>query len=51
MDMTMKKKRQTEARQAAPRGPLPELPKALLDQLVKGPMSSAEVQRRTMPAA
>nr|WP_175672659.1 IS256 family transposase [Burkholderia ambifaria] len=40
----MKKKRQTVARQAAARGPLPELPKELLDQLVKGPMSPAEVQ-------
>jgi hypothetical protein len=36
MDMPMKKKRQTVARQAAARGPLPELPKELLDQLVKG---------------
>jgi len=44
MDMPMKKKRQTVARQAAVRGPLPELPKELLDQLVKGPMSPAEVQ-------
>ena len=42
MDMPMKKKRQT-ARQAAA-GPLPELPKELLDQLVKGPMTPAEVQ-------
>lgn len=40
----MKKKRQTVARQAASRGPLPELPKELLDQLVKGPMTPAEVQ-------
>ncbi len=44
MDMPMKKKRQTVARQAAARGPLPELPKELLDQLVKGPMTLAEVQ-------
>lgn len=44
MDMPMKKKRQTVARQAASRGPLPELPKELLDQLVKGPMTPAEVQ-------
>ncbi|MGU7844105.1 hypothetical protein ACV22V_32195 [Burkholderia sp. AW33-5] len=36
----MKKKRQTVARQAAARGPLPELPKELLDQLVKGPMGT-----------
>ncbi|WP_370540047.1 IS256 family transposase [Burkholderia cenocepacia] len=42
--MPMKRKRQTVARQAAARGPLPELPKELLDQLVKGPMSPAEVQ-------
>ncbi|MBY4766723.1 IS256 family transposase [Burkholderia ambifaria] len=40
----MKKKRQTVARRAAARGPLPELPKELLDQLVKGPMSPAKVQ-------
>lgn len=40
----MKKKRQTVARQAAARGPLPELPKELLDQLVKGPMTPTEVQ-------
>jgi transposase-like protein len=44
MDMPMKKKRQTVARQAAARGPLPKLPKELLDQLVKGPMTPAEVQ-------
>ena len=44
MDMPMKKKRQTVASQAAARGPLPELPKELLDQLVKGPMTPAEVQ-------
>ncbi|KUZ75926.1 transposase [Burkholderia ubonensis] len=44
MDMSMKKKRQTVARQAAARGPLPELPKELLDQLVKGPMTPTEVQ-------
>ncbi|WP_374956849.1 IS256 family transposase [Burkholderia cenocepacia] len=42
--MPMKKKRQTIARQAAARGPLPELPKELLDQLVKGPMTPTEVQ-------
>lgn len=40
----MKKKRQTVARQAAARGALPELPKELLDRLVKGPMSPSEVQ-------
>ncbi|TDY26116.1 transposase-like protein [Paraburkholderia sp. BL6665CI2N2] len=43
MDMPMKKKR-TVASQAAARGPLPELPEALLDELVKGPMTPAEVQ-------
>ncbi|WP_258193331.1 IS256 family transposase, partial [Paraburkholderia sp. BL25I1N1] len=41
--MPMKKKR-TVASQAAARGPLPELPEALLDELVKGPMTPAEVQ-------
>ncbi|MDO3516498.1 IS256 family transposase (plasmid) [Ralstonia pseudosolanacearum] len=39
----MKKKR-TLASQAAARGPLPELPKELLDELVKGPMTPGEVQ-------
>nr|WP_244814953.1 IS256 family transposase [Caballeronia sp. Lep1P3] len=39
----MKKKR-TVASQAAARGPLPELPEALLDELVKGPMTPGEVQ-------
>lgn len=43
MDMPMKKKR-TIAAQAAARGPLPELPQELLDELVKGPMSPGEVQ-------
>ncbi|KVW67279.1 transposase [Burkholderia ubonensis] len=43
MGMPMKKRR-TVASQAAARGPLPELPKELLDQLVKGPMTPAEVQ-------
>ncbi len=43
MDMPMKKKR-TVASQAAARGPLPELPTELLDQLVKGPMTPVEVQ-------
>ncbi|WP_375167899.1 IS256 family transposase [Burkholderia sp. EMB26] len=42
--MPMKKKRQTVARQAAARGPLPELPKELLDKLVKGPMTPVEDQ-------
>ncbi|KVV46675.1 transposase, partial [Burkholderia ubonensis] len=44
MGMPMKKKRRTVASQAAALGPLPELPKELLDQLVKGPMTPAEVQ-------
>nr|WP_316884347.1 IS256 family transposase [Ralstonia sp. LMG 32965] len=39
----MKKKR-TLASQAAARGPLPELPKELLDGLVNGPMTPGEVQ-------
>lgn len=43
MDMPMKKRR-TIAAQAAARGPLPELPSALLDELVKGPMSPGQVQ-------
>ncbi|WP_177205074.1 IS256 family transposase [Burkholderia sp. WP9] len=38
------KKRRTVASQAAARGPLPALPEALLDELVKGPMTPAEVQ-------
>jgi len=42
MDMRMKKKR-TIAAQAAARGPLPELPQELLDELVKGPMTPGEV--------
>jgi len=44
MDMLMKKKRQTVVRQAAALGPLPEMPKERLDQLVKGPMTPAELQ-------
>jgi transposase-like protein len=43
MDMPMKKKR-TAASQAAARGPLPAVPKELLDELVKGPMTPSEVQ-------
>ncbi|MEJ6666542.1 MAG: transposase, partial [Alcaligenes aquatilis] len=38
------KKRRTIAAQAAAHGPLPELPSALLDELVKGPMSPGQVQ-------
>jgi len=44
MDMPIMKKRRTVASQAAARGPLPALPEALLDELVKGPMTPAEVQ-------
>jgi putative transposase len=43
MDMPMKKKR-TVAAQAAARGPLPDLPEALLDELIKGPMTPSQVQ-------
>ncbi len=43
MDMPMKKKR-TIAAQAAARGPLPELPPELFDELLKGPMTPGEVQ-------
>ncbi len=46
--MPMKKKRQTVARQALARELLPELPKELLDQLVKGSMPPAEVQDRML---
>ncbi|WP_407945897.1 IS256 family transposase [Paraburkholderia metrosideri] len=42
--MPIMKKKRTVASQAAARGPLPELPEALLDELVKGPMTPAEVQ-------
>ncbi len=44
MDMPPMKKKQTVASKAAARGPLPELPKPLLNQLVKGPMTPAEAQ-------
>jgi putative transposase len=44
MDMPIMKKKRTVASQAAARGPLPELPETLLDELVKGPMTPAEVQ-------
>jgi putative transposase len=44
MDMPIMKKKRTVASQAAARGPLPELPEGLLDELVKGPMTSTEVQ-------
>ncbi len=43
MNMPMKRKR-TVASQAAALGPLPALPEGLLDELVKGPMTPAEVQ-------
>jgi len=42
--MDMPSKRRTVAAQAATRGPLPEVPGELLDQLVKGPMTPTEVQ-------
>ncbi|CAE6865227.1 IS256 family transposase [Paraburkholderia nemoris] len=42
--MPIMKKKRTVASQAAARGPLPELPEGLLDELVKGPMTSTEVQ-------
>src|ERR1700749_468260 len=44
MDMTIMKKKLTAASQAAARGPLPKLPEALLDELVKGPMTPTEGQ-------
>ncbi|MEM5406378.1 IS256 family transposase, partial [Paraburkholderia unamae] len=46
MDMPMdkKQKRRTVASQAAARGPLPALPEGLLDELVKGPMTPAQVK-------
>ncbi|MGH8144010.1 MAG: IS256 family transposase, partial [Steroidobacteraceae bacterium] len=40
----MPTKKRTVASQAAALGPLPEVPAELLDQLVKGPMTPAEVQ-------
>ena len=43
MDMPMKKRRSVAA-QAAARGPLPVLPDALMDELVKGPMTPSQVQ-------
>ena len=42
--MDMPSKRRTIAAQAAARGPLPEVPAALLDQLVEGRMTPTEVQ-------
>ncbi len=44
MDMPIKRKKRTVASQAAARGPLPALPEGLVDELVKGPMTPAEVQ-------
>ena len=38
--MDMPRKKQTVASQAAARGPLPELPVGVLDELVKGPMTT-----------
>jgi len=48
MGMPMKKKR-TVASQAAVLGPLPELPRELLDQLVTVPMTPAKVQDLMLP--
>ena len=42
--MDMPRKKQTVDAQAAARGPLPELPRELIDHLVKGPMSPEQVQ-------
>jgi putative transposase len=42
--MPIVKKKRTVASQAAARGPLPALPEGLLDELVKGPLTPAEVQ-------
>jgi transposase-like protein len=42
--MDMPSKRRTVAAQAAQRGPLPEIPAELIEQLVKGPMTASEVQ-------
>lgn len=42
--MDMPRKRRTVAAQAAQMGPLPEMPAELIEQLVQGPMSPAEVQ-------
>ncbi|WP_425469811.1 IS256 family transposase, partial [Paraburkholderia unamae] len=44
MPMDKKQKRRTVASQAAARGPLPALPEGLLDELVKGPMTPAQVK-------
>ncbi|MGF6857037.1 transposase-like protein [Paraburkholderia sp. CI3] len=48
MDMPIMKKKRTVASQAAARGPLPERPEGLLDELVKGPMTPTEVQDLTL---
>jgi transposase-like protein len=42
--MDMPRKKQTVASQAAARGPLPELPAGVLDELIKGPMSPEQAQ-------
>jgi putative transposase len=44
MDMPMKKTRRSVAAQAAARGSLPVLPDALMDELVKGPMTPGQVK-------
>ena len=41
--MGMPSKKRTVAAQAAEMGPLPEMPRELIDQLVKGPMSAEQV--------
>lgn len=40
----MPKKKRTVAAQAAELGPLPEIPKALIDELVTGPLTPSEAQ-------
>ncbi|HLT25220.1 MAG TPA: IS256 family transposase, partial [Zeimonas sp.] len=40
----MPRKKQTVASQAAARGPLPELPAGVLDELIKGPMTPEHAQ-------
>ncbi|NYH19317.1 hypothetical protein GGD41_006545 [Paraburkholderia bryophila] len=49
MDMPIMKKKRTVASQAAARGPLPELPEGLLDELVKGPMTPVTEQPPHQP--
>jgi len=42
--MDMPSKRRTVAQQAAERGPLPEIPPGIVEQLVQGPMTPSEAQ-------